>query len=389
MFEFLKKIFGPRKQTAEAWLAKMTTELYSSDIKDFLKAVNPKDTIKLKKKFTLSTDPWKVEYEKTIKISPESNLDLNVKDEKGNTFLHYLGGKYFICPLSDYLLQKGADANALNNDGEPPLKYMVKNSKYGKKLIVSEPLAQATSKENLNKVYADGETILTSLLKNVSTQKEEVEAIIKTGVNVNTLNAQGQSPLGCLTEMLLNSEKYIADFYVPNTFLLQLNNSKIMWTNIFGKTFPEIATMLLQNGARLTLSESQKIVNTANELELNISKEDRHDGDFYFKSNHQRSAVIFGLAGLPKDYPLGADKAGQKLISRAKKGNIINTLDLFIENPSMEQITTQVRELILKKASKEKETASLSNQPNTAIKNPHSIASQKGYFKPDNQNQNQ
>lgn len=51
------------------------------------------------------------------------NLDINEKDERGNTFLHRALAEGFI-PLIPILLERGADLKSVNNYGETPLHYV-------------------------------------------------------------------------------------------------------------------------------------------------------------------------------------------------------------------------------------------------------------------------
>ena len=53
-------------------------------------------------------------------ISNEANI--NVKDEYGNTLLHY-ASLYGRSKIVKYLINKGADINKKNNKGNTPLHY--------------------------------------------------------------------------------------------------------------------------------------------------------------------------------------------------------------------------------------------------------------------------
>ncbi len=156
---------------------------------DIFKLVNPNEDLSLIEK---------------ARYSKEALIDVNLSDEEGDTLLHYLATKHYRCPLSEYLLAKGADANLLNQKGETPLKKNAfRLNGYAYDLI------QATSLENLNKVYPDGETILTTFVqKGCSCKLEEMTFVLqKAGVDLNQVNLKGHTPLYYLANRLIESEK--------------------------------------------------------------------------------------------------------------------------------------------------------------------------------------
>ena len=174
----------------------------------FFRLVNPKETVK--------------EIAKN-KISSVSRVDLNAQDADGNTVLHHLANIYYGCELPAYLLIKGADANLLNKNGEPPLKY-----KAADLTSASIALIRATSVENLNKVYADGETIFTTFLnKGDDYDAEDVcQALIDAGANPNILNKTGHSPLYYLIKDIKQMDEWSVHFHTrfKNLFMLLVNN---------------------------------------------------------------------------------------------------------------------------------------------------------------------
>lgn len=174
----------------------------------FFRLVNPKETVK--------------EIAKN-KISPESRIDLNWQDGKGNTVLHYFANIYYGCELPAYLLAKGADANLLNKNGETPLKYRAADL-----TSASIPLIRATGVENLNKVYADGETIFTTFLnKGNDYYAEDVcRALIEAGANPNIPNKEGHSPLYYLVKDIKQMDEWPIHYHtgLKRLFMYLINN---------------------------------------------------------------------------------------------------------------------------------------------------------------------
>lgn len=177
----------------------------------------------LDKFFRLVNPSEPLEDIKKNKISSDSRVDLNAQDEDGNSVLHYLAHMHDECDLPAYLLAKGADANLLNKNGEPPLKY-----KAADLTSASIALIWATSVENLNKVYADGETIFTTFLnKGDDYDAEDVcQALIDAGANPNIPNKEGHSPLYYLVKDIKQMDEWPVHFHTrfKNLFMLLVNN---------------------------------------------------------------------------------------------------------------------------------------------------------------------
>ncbi len=137
-------------------------------------------------------------------FSKETEVDVNAQDQEGNTLLHYLAVSHHLCPLGEYLLKKGANASVFNQKGETALK------KNAHRLNgYADALIFATSVENLNKVYPDGETVLTSFVqKGCDCKLEEILFLLqKAGVDVNKQNIQDHTPLYYLANRIAESEK--------------------------------------------------------------------------------------------------------------------------------------------------------------------------------------
>ena len=130
----------------------------------------------------------------------ENGGDATIVDFNGNTLAH-------VYPhLSEELSKRGCDVNRLNNAGYSPLMTAIENNaplwNYHAKM--SDPslakLVELTSQENLNRVYPNGETVLTSYLSKISMVLDEHEdgeilpVLLRHGANPNMPNAKGQTP---------------------------------------------------------------------------------------------------------------------------------------------------------------------------------------------------
>lgn len=115
----------------------------------------------------------------------EQGGDATVQDEKGNTLAH-------VYPeVVQMLVVRGADTNLLNDEGYSPAMLAAQKKR------LSVDMIKATSEENLNRIYPDGETVLTTYLSKVSYIEEKIiEALFEKGANPNQKNAEGQTPFG-------------------------------------------------------------------------------------------------------------------------------------------------------------------------------------------------
>ncbi len=139
-----------------------------------------------------------------IPYSDQADIDINSVDEEGNTLLHYLATNCHYVPFSEYLIKKGACVNLLNKNQEPALKF---NAHQLNGYIL--PVIEQTDKKYLNKVYFDGETILTKFFQKGSTCHifDVAYALIKAGADINFPNQEGKNPLYYLNERIKKYEK--------------------------------------------------------------------------------------------------------------------------------------------------------------------------------------
>jgi len=103
-------------------------------------------------------------YRETFKLLFDKNVDINAKDNKGNTALHhacvYLDRTFEIIEL---LLENGADVNSINNHGESALMNVCCGMYcYQRKKIIQLLL---NSGADVNKIDNDGETALNGLYR--------------------------------------------------------------------------------------------------------------------------------------------------------------------------------------------------------------------------------
>jgi ankyrin repeat protein len=100
-----------------------------------------------------------------VKFLIEKGADINIRDNKGNTLMHYSVLPYGNNPLViDLLLKKGMDVNGRNRDGETPLHTV--STMEGVELLIKKgadinakdekgrrPLELAIQKNDLNKAH--------------------------------------------------------------------------------------------------------------------------------------------------------------------------------------------------------------------------------------------
>lgn len=171
-----------------------------------LKTVNPNEIIRIGQ---------------SDKFSPETLIDVNQQDEQGNTLLHYLGTTYWCCDLGAYLLTKGANANILNNNGETPLKKNIHNC-YTDSCLA---LIQATNQKNLNRIYPDGETILTDWIQKLTLfwNTKIIHTFLANGADPSLPNEKGHTPLYYLACQLQQVDNLYKEGFL-NAFVLLSEN---------------------------------------------------------------------------------------------------------------------------------------------------------------------
>jgi len=125
---------------------------------------------------------------KIIEYLVEKGADVNAKDKKGNTPLHYLVGREF-CDLKivKFLIKSGAKVNAKNKEGDTPLHLAVVNCKPDVvKYLIS-------SGADVNAKNEDGEI---PLCEAVGSGIEMVKLLVSNGAKVNIkMKGVGLGPL--------------------------------------------------------------------------------------------------------------------------------------------------------------------------------------------------
>ena len=196
----------------------------------------------------------------------ENGGDATIVDFYGNTLAHVYPN------LSEELSERGCDVNRLNNAGYSPLMTAIENNaplwNYHAKM--SDPslakLVELTSQENLNRVYPNGETVLTSYLSKISMVLDEHEdgeilpVLLKQGANPNVPNAKGQTPLDCCRA---SNKDVVVSMMIPYGVDLNTQNEfgqTLLMTAVMEKN-EKLAKLLLENGADVKVAD--KLGNTA------------------------------------------------------------------------------------------------------------------------------
>ena len=184
----------------------------------------------------------------------ENGGDATIVDFNGNTLAH-------VYPhLSEELSERGCDVNRLNNAGYSPLMTAIENNaplwNYHAKM--SDPslakLVELTSQENLNRVYPNGETVLTSYLSKISMVLDEHEdgeilpVLLRQGANPNVPNAKGQTPLDCCCA---SNKDVVVAMMIPYGVNLdsKKENGKTLLMEAIEQKDEKLARLLLKNGA--------------------------------------------------------------------------------------------------------------------------------------------
>lgn len=196
----------------------------------------------------------------------ENGGDATIVDFDGNTLAH-------VYPhLSEELSERGCDVNRLNKAGYSPLMTAIENNaplwNYHAKM--SDPslakLVELTSQENLNRVYPNGETVLTSYLSKISMVLDEHEdgeilpVLLRQGADVNQPNAKGQTPLDCCNA---SNKDVVVAMMMPYGLDLNTQNEfgqTLLMTAVMEKN-EKLAKLLLENGADVKVAD--KLGNTA------------------------------------------------------------------------------------------------------------------------------
>ncbi|MBO7243682.1 MAG: ankyrin repeat domain-containing protein [Alphaproteobacteria bacterium] len=232
---FFKKLFNLKSPIEQLFeLAKNEKEF--NEIK-FFKIINKNETLE---------DVLSGRY------ASFSSVDLNTQDQNGNTLLHLLAGNSF---LSDYLLIKGADASILNNLNQTALEKNIHRISKQDLLLI-----KSTATTELNKIRANGETILTELLQKNAFQPKILQTLIEKGVDIHQTNQSGHTPLYYAALSLnIGHFKYsstLSHFLLLTEHGAKFNENDLKGVNLFQKIqkqsylilgYPDTATLSQKN----------------------------------------------------------------------------------------------------------------------------------------------
>ncbi|MBP5426653.1 MAG: ankyrin repeat domain-containing protein [Clostridiales bacterium] len=130
-----------------------------------------------------------------VKLLIETGVDVNVKNDNGDTPLHIVRN----VEIAKLLVKNGADVNARNNNGDTPL-HIVRNVEIAKLLI--ENGADVKTRN-------DNEDTPLHIVRNV----EIAKLLIENGADVNARNNNGETPLhkaaDCGFRVIRNNEYVI------------------------------------------------------------------------------------------------------------------------------------------------------------------------------------
>lgn len=205
-----------------------------------------------------------------IGLSPEGVInylenggDATIVDTNGNTLAHTY--PYLVKEL----VEAGCDVNRLNNDGYSPLMVailrddeLVSWDMHPTKMGALADLVEETAKENLNRIYPNGETILTSYLSQNRVILDEYEdgeilpVLLKMGADVNQPNAQGKTPIECCN--VANKEEVVSVMLPYGVKLDGQNESgKTLLMEALEEENEAFARLLLKNGANVRKADKK------------------------------------------------------------------------------------------------------------------------------------
>lgn len=183
--------------------------------------------------------------------------DATVTDLEGNTLAHAY-------PLmAKELMEYGCDIDWLNDKGysalmtavldDVPLWDLSRTGTLG-------DLVEATSKETLNRVYPNGETILTAYLAKAEMILDEHEdgeilpVLLRQGADVNQQNAKGQTPLDVCKA---SNKADVVAMMIPYGVNLdsKKENGKTLLIDALEQKDEKLAKVLLKNGADIKIAD--------------------------------------------------------------------------------------------------------------------------------------
>jgi ankyrin repeat protein len=183
------------------------------------------------KLFDLLENQQQFNFKQFKKLIKRANI--NEKNVDGNTPLHMSTAVSFIL---DELLKNGANANMVNKNQNTPLKQNCASLNETDFL----KLLEKTSEENLNKIYPDGETILTHLCrKNPTFGFSIINSLVQKKVNLNQPNKLGHTPLFYLAtnEQYSTCRNFLKMTQMGARFSKKDLESINLFSNIYTKAF--------------------------------------------------------------------------------------------------------------------------------------------------------
>jgi uncharacterized protein len=168
----------------------------------------------------------------------EKGADVNAKDSDGNTALHHVGTSD---PLLKGLLRKGANVNAQNNTGIAPIHNVFGryNLSIVKQLVAAGANVNARSKELLTPLHLSNDPAIVAFL-------------ISKGAKVNAKTNQNWTPLHYATSKLDIAKLLIragADLTAQNRIGAPIHSSDLS---------PEVLKVMLANGVNVNLRNADR-----------------------------------------------------------------------------------------------------------------------------------
>jgi uncharacterized protein len=168
----------------------------------------------------------------------EKGADVNAKDSDGNTALHHLGTSE---PLLKLLLRKGANVNAQNNSGIAPIHNVFGryNLAIAKQLVAAGADVNARSKELLTPLHLANDPAIVAFL-------------ISKGAKVNAKTNQNWTPLHYavakpdIAKLLIRAG---ADLTAQNRIGAPIHSSDLS---------PEVLKLMLANGVNVNLRNADR-----------------------------------------------------------------------------------------------------------------------------------
>ncbi|MCP3924754.1 MAG: DUF1566 domain-containing protein [Desulfobacterales bacterium] len=177
----------------------------------------------------------KKNYSKARRLINDAKTDIHQKDLNGRTALHWAVIKND--SSSTYsLLKNGADPNSKDKAGKTPIYYAVSKGRYYrlKNLIENGGKVKTKyKKQSLLHIASDK--------KQSYVNKKVLDLLIKKGINVNSKNGAGLTPLHIVAS---GGSTYIAEFLINKKAKLEIKDN-IGWTPLFRAAMYGTSRMVL------------------------------------------------------------------------------------------------------------------------------------------------